>query len=72
MGWKDPSLGSVEIGSEGKLAYHVGTFSVDIPTNEGMSTRETGKFVDIYKRQAGGSWKIHVTIFNSDSPLPED
>ncbi len=69
-GRKNMSFSSVQFGSDGDLAYHVGTFSVDAPTDEGM-TRETGKFVDIYKRQADGSWKIHVTIFNSDTPLPE-
>ena len=69
-GWKNMSFSSVQVGSDGDLAYHVGTFSIDAPTDEGMTT-ETGKFVDVYKRQADGSWKIHVTIFNSDTPLPE-
>ena len=69
-GWKNLSFSSVQIGSDGDLAYHVGTFSIDAPTDEGLTT-EKGKFVDIYKRQADGSWKIHVSIFNSDTPLPE-
>ena len=69
-GWKNMSFSSVQFGSDGDLAYHVGTFSVDAPTDEGMR-KEEGKFVDMYKRQADGSWKIHVTIFNSDTPLPE-
>ncbi len=66
-GWKNQSFSSVQIGSDGDLAYNVGTFSVDAPTGEGI----TGKFVDIYKRQADGSWKIHVTIHTSDTPLPK-
>lgn len=70
-GWKNLSIGSVEIGSEGNLAYNVGKFSVDVPTKEGTSKRVTGKYVDVYKRQADGSWKIHVTSFNTDEPLPE-
>ncbi len=69
-GWKNMSFSSVQFGSDGDLAYHVGTFSVDAPTDEGMR-KEEGKFVDIYKRQADGSWKVHVTIFNSDTPLPD-
>ena len=69
-GWKNMSFSSVQFGSDGDLAYHVGTFSVDAPTDKGMR-KEEGKFVDIYKRQADGSWKVHVTIFNSDTPLPE-
>jgi len=66
-GWKNLSLSSVRIGSDGDLAYNVGRYSVDGPTDEGI----TGNFVDIYKRQADGSWKIHVTITNTDTPLPE-
>ncbi len=70
-GWKNLSLGSVEIGSEGNLAYNVGKFWVDIPTKEGTSKRVTGKYCDVYKRQMDGSWKVHVTSFNTDEPLPE-
>ncbi len=69
-GWKNMSFSSVQFGSDGDLAYHVGRYSVDVPTDEGTTT-DSGKFVDIYKRQADGSWKIHVTISNSDTPLPE-
>ncbi len=66
-GWKNMSFSSVQFGSDGDLAYNVGRYSVDDPTDEST----TGHFVDIYKRQADGSWKIHVTITNSDTPLPE-
>lgn len=65
-GWKNLSFNSVEVGSDGALAYHVGNYGADVPTEEGTSNRLTGKYVDIYKRDADGSWKIHVTIFNSD------
>ena len=70
MGVRNGSLDTVEVGSDGDLAYHVGTYSLDVPSKDGTSERDTGKFVDIYKRQADGSWKIHVSINNSDEPLP--
>lgn len=69
-GWKNLSISSVEVGSDGGLAYNVGKYSADVPTKEGASKRVTGKFVDIYRRHADGSWKMHVTIFNSDEPPP--
>lgn len=69
-GWKNISFTSVELGSGGDLAYHVGNFSVDFPTSSGESKRVMGKYVDIYKRHKDGSWKIHVTSFNFDEPLP--
>ena len=70
-GWKNIEIGSVQIGSGGDLGYHVGTLAADVPTEGGSVQRVTGKFLDIYKPDAAGSWKIHVTMFNFDAPLSE-
>ena len=69
-GWKNMSLDSIEIGSDGGLAYHVGRVESDVPTSQGSSKRVSGKYVDIYKLDEDGAWKIHLTIFNMDEPLP--
>ncbi len=69
-GWKNLSFTSVEVSSDGSLAYHVGNYAADVPTKEGTSEKVFGKYVDIYRREADESWKIHVTMFNSDQPLP--
>jgi ketosteroid isomerase-like protein len=53
----------VEYGVEGDLAYQVGTFAIT-----GTNSSEQGKFVNILRRQADGTWKVTVSIFNSDSP----
>ncbi len=66
-GWKNISFNTVQFGSEGGLGYHVGQYSADAPAEDGGTTKENGKFIDIYKRLPDGSWKIHVTIFNSDA-----
>lgn len=58
-----PSIEPVEIAGEGDLAYQWATYSLE----GGMET-DAGKFVEIYNRQADGSWKIRLTIFNSDNP----
>lgn len=60
------SVTIVEVGSDGDLAYQMGTILF-----EGTGLTEVGKFVEIIKRQADGSWKVHLTIWNSDNPLPE-
>ena len=70
-GWKNIEFGSVQIGSGGDVGYQVGTFAADVPTEGGSDQRVTGKFLDIYKPDAAGSWKIRVTMFNFDAPLPE-
>ncbi len=70
-GWKNIEFGSIQIGSGGDLGYHVGTFAADVPREGGSDQRVTGKFLDIYKPDDAGSWKIHVTMFNFDAPLSE-
>ena len=70
-GWKDIEFGSVQIGSGGDVGYQVGTFAADVPTEGGSDQRVTGKFLDIYKPDTAGSWKVHVTMFNFDAPLSE-
>ncbi len=70
-GWKNIEFGSVQIGSGGDLGYHVGTFAADTPTEGGSDQRVTGKFLDIYKPDEAGTWRIHVTMFNFDAPLSE-
>ena len=70
-GWRNISLSSVEIGSDGNLAYHVGKVEFDVPTKEGTTKRVAGKYVDIYRRGEDESWKVHLTCYNLDEPLPE-
>jgi ketosteroid isomerase-like protein len=61
----------VEIGSDGNLAYHYGRVEVDVPTKEGSTKRVAGKYVDIYRCGGDEIWKVHLTIYNMDEPLPE-
>jgi ketosteroid isomerase-like protein len=70
-GWKNIELGSVQIGSGGDVGYHVGTFAADVPTDSGSDQRVTGKFLDIYKPDTAGIWKINVTMINFDASLSE-
>lgn len=53
----------VEYGVEGDLAYEIGTYAI-----ADADPPEQGKFVNVLKRQADGSWKVAVSIFNSDKP----
>ena len=53
----------VEVAEAGDLAYEWATYSL-----EGGKESDAGKAVEIFNRQADGSWKIRLTIFNSDNP----
>lgn len=53
----------VDFGVNGDLAYQIGTYAI-----ADSDPPEKGKFVNILKRQSDGSWKVSVSIFNSDMP----
>jgi uncharacterized protein (TIGR02246 family) len=54
----------VEFGVEGDLTYQASTFTIP-----DARTPYQGKFVEILRRQEDGSWKVAVSIFNSDKPV---
>ena len=68
-GWRNITLDSVEIDSDGDLAYHLGQVGFDVPVN-GATERKMGKYVDIYRRDDDGAWRIRLTIWNMDEPIP--
>jgi ketosteroid isomerase-like protein len=62
----------VEFDGAGDIAYVYGTYSmiVTLPDAE-EPVPDRGKYIEIWRRQDDGSWKIVLDIFNSDLPLPE-
>ncbi|MGH3697474.1 MAG: YybH family protein [Pseudonocardiaceae bacterium] len=56
----------VEVARSGDLAYTTGTYAVGLNN----AAIDKGKFVDVWKKQADGSWKAVIDIFNSDLPVP--
>jgi ketosteroid isomerase-like protein len=60
-----------ELDGRGDLAYVRGTYSLLItPPGTPAPLRDQGKVIQIYRKQADGSWKLARDIFNSDLPLP--
>ena len=72
VSWK---VSKVEVAKSGELAYLYGTYSVSIQDPKGAPPlRDTGKLVEIWKKQADGKWKCIVDTYNSDlpaTPAPE-
>jgi uncharacterized protein (TIGR02246 family) len=49
----------------GEWAFSYGTYTFDMVTKDGSETSHfSGKFLDIVKRQADGSWKIAIDCHN--------
>jgi len=67
ISWK---ASKVEVAKSGELGYIYGTYqdSVQDPKG-GPPVRDTGKLVEIWKRQPDGEWKCIVDTYNSDLPL---
>ncbi len=72
ISWK---ASKTEVAKSGELGYIYGTYqdSVQDPKG-GPLVRDTGKTVEIWKKQSDGQWKCIVDSYNSDlapSPAPE-
>ena len=50
------------VGSGGDIGYTTGTY-----TSMMGGTRESGKYVTVWKKQADGQWKVAEDIFNADA-----
>jgi uncharacterized protein (TIGR02246 family) len=59
----------VEAARSSDLAYMTGNYTMS--TKQSLSkapVTEQGKYVEVWKKQADGKWKVVADIFNSDAP----
>ena len=55
----------------GDSAFERMSFKLKLtPIDGGAPIEDVGKGVHVYRRQAGGAWKIAQDIWNSDKPVP--
>ena len=65
------TLSPEEVEVAGDWAFARGTAAVTYtPKAGGQPTEDTGKWLQIWRRGADGSWKLAHDIWNSDQPLP--
>ena len=58
----------VEVAKSGDLAYVSGTYEETMNDASGKPVKDHGKYVEIFKKQADGTWKVVADIWNSDLP----
>ena len=63
------SLTIADIVGQGDLAVVRGSFSMSVTDDAGVSADDEGKYVEVWARQADGSWKMIRDIWNSSQPL---
>ncbi|MFQ6094023.1 MAG: YybH family protein [bacterium] len=68
MGAKDITLTTVDVGGSGDTAYEIGKYSITIQPEGQEAMTDSGKYVAVWKRQADGTWKLHVDIWNTSMP----
>lgn len=59
-----------EMVGSGGIAYAVGRYNMVMRPSGASGIPDSGKFVNVYRKQQDGSWKVARDIFNSDIPLP--
>jgi ketosteroid isomerase-like protein len=58
----------VEVSRSGDLGYSLGTYEMTANDPAGKPFSERGKYAEVWKKQADGSWKCAVDMFSSDLP----
>lgn len=62
----------VEIAQSGEMAYSQGRF--EYTTTDGKTGKrvgQAGNYVEVYRKQADGSWKVEEDIATEETPLKE-
>jgi len=58
----------VEVAASGDLAYSYGAYSATVKDISGKAVSDTGKYVEVWRKQADGGWKCIIDTWNSDLP----
>ena len=58
----------IEADSDSKIAYFTATYSGDFPEDDGTLANESGVVLTVCVRASNGSWKMHISSLNSDTP----
>jgi ketosteroid isomerase-like protein/quercetin dioxygenase-like cupin family protein len=53
-----------DVGASGDVGYTAGTYQATM-----SGTTEKGKYIEVWKKQADGQWKVMEDIFNADAPV---
>jgi len=64
----------VEVGRASDLAYSDGEYQATMKDAQGKAVMDRGKYLEVWKKQADGKWKVVADMFNSDlpaTPAPE-
>lgn len=58
----------LEVEGMADMAWVYGTYVLTMSPEGATPVEDTGKYLEIWKKQADGSWRVFRDIFNSDLP----
>ena len=61
----------IVVAKSGDIAYQYGPYEMSMKGAKGKTVQEKGKFLTAWRKQADGSWKVAVDIYNADGPPPK-
>jgi ketosteroid isomerase-like protein len=62
------SPAKADVSASGDLGYTSGTYEITTNNATGKPVIENGKYVEVWKKQSNGQWKVVEDIFNADTP----
>jgi ketosteroid isomerase-like protein len=65
ISWKTKE---VEVAQSGDIGYTSGTYEVIMTDPTGTPVKDRGKYLEVWKKQADGTWKCVSDMWNSDLP----
>jgi ketosteroid isomerase-like protein len=60
---------NVDVSKSGDLAYSMGIYQATMKDPHGNPITEHGKFLEVWKKQADGKWKVVADVYNSNQPV---
>jgi len=63
--------GTVVAASSGDIGYSLGAYEMTMNDAKGAPMVDNGKCLTVWRKQADGSWKVAVEMFNSDLVAPQ-
>jgi len=60
---------NVDVSKSGDLAYSMGIYQATAKDAHGNPITDHGKFLEVWKKQADGKWKVVADVYNSNLPL---
>ena len=65
LSWKATK---VEVAKSGDMACVSGTYEETTTDASGKPVKDRGKYVEVWEKQADGTWKVVADVWNSDLP----